>query len=167
MTDEPTSPYEVDPPDPEPRSGRASLAEQRRAAEADLTVDLKVPEYEDVYVRYRPVDAPTIRRKLRKHDADKDAGLLKAYCELLIDACEGIFHLGDDGTEVGVDPDRRDEWPGYDHRLAELLGVKADSAIEVCRSVHVKDGHVYSLAGRLMEHSGFARSEIEERYRGN
>ncbi len=160
----------IDPIDPTPRSGRASLRAQREAATEGLYTDLKVPEYDDVWLRLRPVDAPAVRKKMRKYEADKDAGLLKAYCELLIDACDGIFHVTESGKEIGVDPDAPDSWPRYDERLAAILELTEEesrSAIAVARAFHVKDGHIYGIAGKLMEFSGFARSEIEERMRGN
>lgn len=143
----------------------SSLRARRDTARQRLHLDLEVPRMDPpVYVRYSPLPHGRITAITKRFEKSKDADRdVLANAAILAEACQGIYEVID-GREVSVDDrDRDGDWPRFDDRLAELLGITAGKASDVVRGLYLTDGDVIATASRLAEWSGYSAAELEER----
>lgn len=128
-----------------------------RLAAVVLTFDLEVPRLDPpVYVRYKAVSQRRVEEIGRLVDRRREKDKTVVFnATVLADACQGIFEVID-GEKVSVDhEDRGGDWPKFDQRLAELLGVRAKKAVELVRVLYKTDGDLITAAQKLVELSGF------------
>lgn len=126
----------------------------------------------EIWVSYRPVEPDAItaaiekRQKQAKHSKKaKTETVLNANADVLVEHCEGIYWLDADGKEHSLDPDD-DDWPRFDQRLARLLGVETDSAIETCKALFSTHADLVAHAGNLARQSGLSDEDLQERIQG-
>ncbi|HXH77317.1 hypothetical protein [Nocardioides sp.] len=149
---------------------RGSLRERREQARSKLYLDRRVPRIDPpVFVRFKPLSSARLEGLTRQAEKSKDPErYINGSAIAIADACVGIFEVIDD-EKVSIDPDGdRDDWPRFDSRLAELLGL-ADlgKAAPIVRALYLTDGDVTSEAAALTEWSGYAGQEADEEYAGN
>ena len=152
-----------------PGSALGSLRERREKAVQELYTDRVVPRLPGpVFVRYKPVPQRRIEAANKQAAAskDKDRDVI-SNAAVLAEACLGVFEVID-GVEVSVDDrDRDGEWPKFDSRLAEVLGVKWTKAGDVVRSLYLTDGDVISAVREVVRWSGFVDEQLERDDEGN
>lgn len=117
-----------------------------------------------VYVRFAPVPHGRIEAINKRHEKskDKDRDVI-INAAVLAEACRGVYEVIDDQAVSVDDTDREGEWPRFDDRLAELLGVEAGKASDVVRALYLTDGDVIATATKLGEWSGYSMADLEER----
>lgn len=143
----------------------ASLRDRRAAAAKQLYLDLPVPRLEpEVFVRFAPVEQAQIDRINKRHEKSKDREkTVKINAVVLAEACRGIFEVIDE-QEVSIDPaDREGDWPRFDEKLADLLGLDSTGAVDVVRGLYLTDGDVIATATKLADWSGYSITDLEER----
>lgn len=171
MSDETSADPTTSEPGPRPAaagSPLSSLRARREDAKKGLHLDVAVPRLDPpVYVRFAPATQAQIDRAAKRHEKSKDADKsVITNAVILAEACQGVFEVID-GEAVSVDHrDRDGEWPCFDDRLAELLGVDASKAVDVVRALYLTDGDVIKVASQLAEWSGYSAEDLEE-YSGN
>lgn len=118
---------------PEERSLLDTLRAAKEEAEAQETVDIKLPGFEKssirLYARYRMLEGKEIDergRKIRREFKKEFDRQLYGSIDLMIAACEGIFYRTDEDDEpqqltIGGSP-----VTGYTPALAEAFGVAID-----------------------------------------
>jgi hypothetical protein len=101
------------------------IRNQREKIRAKDKLDLRVPDYEDLQIRYRLMSEKATEDVARKIEAAQKSGSSKknmgAVADFLIAACESILVRVGDGFEPLVD----DEGQAirFDASLAEVLGI--------------------------------------------
>lgn len=153
-----------------PGSPLASLRERREVAVSKLFTDRVVPRLEPatVWVRYKPIPQRRIEAANKQAAAskDKDRDVI-ANAAVLAEACLGVFE-DLDGKLVSIDPEDRDgDWPTFNDRLAELLGVRAGKAGDIVRGLYLTDGDVISTVREVVKWSGFVDEQLERDDEGN
>lgn len=157
-------------PAPRPAAAASPLAglrERRAKVRQALHLDLAVPRYDPpVYVRFKPVSDARVSSINKTLEKSKDPEkVVLANARVLAEACVGVFEVDGDGDPVSIDPeDREGDWPRFDERLGQLLGIAdAAAATVVIRELYATDGDIISTATRLAEWSGYSLAELEER----
>ncbi|MDI6911482.1 hypothetical protein [Nocardioides sp.] len=148
-----------------PGSALAGLRRRREEAAAKLYLDLAVPRLDPpVYVRYKPVDQRTLDLANKRARESKDPDrLVIANAVALSHACIGVF-----GEVDGQPEGNPEDWPKFDSRLRELLGLPEDaSAVETVRTLYLTDGDVIAAASELAEWSGMVARRTDEEIAGN
>jgi len=152
------------------RTLRHSLRERRSAAKKVLHLDRRVPRLDPpVFVRFKPIPSAKIDQlnvqMSKSKDPDKTAVM---NARAVAHSCIGIFEKVD-GENVSIDTDHPDEdWPVFDGRLAELLGVPDTGRPEdLVRALYLTDGDVIKAATELTTWSGYAERDEDEEFAGN
>lgn len=149
-----------------PTSALAGLRSQREKIRANLFIDIPVPRYEGVLVRFRPVPQGLVKKIMSaaEKSKDADAGVI-ANAQVLAHCAVGVFQLDAHGKPAG-DPE---DWPVFGHELAELIGVPevGGSAVAVVRAVYATDGDIAATAAALAEWSGYTAEAAAADYEGN
>lgn len=146
-------------------SALSGLRARRQKAVEELHLDLPVQRLDPpVYVRFAPATQSQIEAITKRYSKSKDKDkTVTVNALILAHYCRGVFEVID-GEEVSVDEsDRSGEWPRFDERLAELLGLESDRAVDVVRGLYLTDGDVIATAGKLADWSGYSIEELEER----
>lgn len=139
------------------------LRARRTALTGDRTTDMDVPGYHGrLVVRYAPVPWKVVAKMQALTDRpDPDgARLLNANCDVLIAACREVLYRDDDGELASVDP--TGDTRGFDPRLAELLGIEADTAREVVRGVFPSYTALAIQAGEVFDWTQTADEEADD-----
>ena len=140
----------------------AALRAEREAASKEVVIDLRVPRYATpVFVRYRAPEKARITaitdaaQKKRDKSVTPEAVLLAEYCV-------GVFEKDSDGNPIGDPAD----WPRFDERLAEYLGVDSEtkSAADVVRKLFTTEGDIIKHATELISWAGFNAGDVDELY---
>lgn len=176
------------PVDPTRRgSPLGSLRERRKAAEASLYVDIKVPRWRemvgvDVYVRCGPVSPAFLadsseRRQKPKGGRSKDPEWSTlANADVLIHSCLGVFAIEEEDVRVADatrdqmlslrDGDPTGEWTKFDQDLAYTLslddGDGNPSAVRVVRKLFWTDADLITAVNRLAAWSGLKNPQADE-----
>lgn len=150
-----------------PSSQLAGLRARRQQVVDKLYTDLAVPRYDPaVFVRFSPIADHKVNAINKQAGKSKDPERdVVANAKALADVCVGVFEVID-GEEVSIDPDdRHGDWPKFDARLAELLGMSGDAsnASTVVRGLYFTDGDIMSTAQKVAEWSGYSLNGVEER----
>src|ERR1039458_1295553 len=139
------------------------LRARRSAKRETLTLDLKVPRWDDdggpfeLWVRYRPASMSVALNSTERRRKSKDTEwMVKANADTLADACLGVYAKVDgqpytlaSGEWHPFDPDeaKPDEWVAVKgERVEELnaaLGIEAHSAVETLRALFFTDGDLF------------------------
>lgn len=151
-------------PDYKPDPERANLLEKvrglREEAKRDHHIDLALPGMKGyVWARFRPFAIEKTERKLTElaRAAGQQPIMLKASCDILIDACEQIFllpdrHNGDIGPEgvnlIAID-DEAIPPIAFDARLASVFGFEAATARQVVIQMIPTEQAIIALSGRV------------------
>jgi hypothetical protein len=154
-----------------PSSQLAGLRERRAQARQRSKLDLVVPGYDPpVYVRFRALTPEELDRITTRHAKAKSSErALRMNSTVLATACIGIFEIDpDSGEEVSVDPENREgDWPRFDTRLAEILGVKAEKADDIVQALYVEKMHVLSMGDEVATWSSAADQELRRAEQGD
>jgi len=141
----------------------------RQQREQASSVDLAVPDLDDppVFVRYRTdVSHNHIRQMYAKREkrGKQQGGYdweVLAAADVLVEACVGVYTKLEDGTQVGyaIDGDK-DDWPAFDLRLADMVGMDVDQqkpprAVDVARALYGSDPRVIQASGELARIVGY------------
>jgi hypothetical protein len=138
----------------------------------DRHVDLRVPDSDDVYVRFAYLDSPTVNAITRrvtgkKERADTD---LRVNTAVLVEACRGVFVREQDGRLVSLDPDNPSpdpaHWLRFDPRLGELLGVQSGGASAVAVALYGSDWNLMAAARSYGDWLTPVSEELDEEHRG-
>lgn len=177
--DEPAQPDGVAPAEPADDGGEVAAAgdsqlaaireKHRRQRQESRYTDLPVPHLDEppVYVRYTTaINHDRIRRFYNKREKQgKQKGgydwEVKAAADVLVEACQGVYTVLDDGSKVGyaLDGDA-DDWPAFDLRLAKMLDLDGQpSALDVCRALYGTDPRVIQASGQLANIVGYNPEE--------
>jgi hypothetical protein len=142
----------------------------RQQREQASSVDLAVPDLDDppVFVRYRTdVSHDRIKRMYNKREkrGKQQGGYdweVLAAADVLVEACVGVYTKLEDGTKVGyaLDADK-DDWPAFDLRLADMVGMDVDQqkpprAVDVARALYGSDPRVIQASGDIARIVGYA-----------
>lgn len=128
-------------------SGLQSIRDQIRAERDELktetTLDLVVPGYEMIGVRYRGIPARELDQFAKRLSKSKEG--MRTATDVLIRCCDSILVRpnGDDALEP-LEDDQGD-YLKFDQRLADFLGIEASSAREIVTQLFSPDG-VQTLA---------------------
>ncbi len=109
------------------------LREQRESIRSEETLDLRVPGYDDLQVRYKLMSEKATEEVAKKIEAAQRSGSgrknLDAVADFLIAACDSVLVRDGDGFECLVDdsgvPVR------FDATLAEALGFESETARDI------------------------------------
>ncbi len=158
-----------------PTSALTGLRARRQQVVAALYVDYAVPRYDPpIFVRFRPISDARMTAINKQADKSKDPEKqVVANAVALAECCVGVFEqVTEDGEtrQVSVDHDNPstdpEDWPRFDQRLAELLGLDTSGplkAADVVRGLYATDGDVLATAGKVAEWSGYSLQGVEER----
>lgn len=141
---------------------RARLDARREETASEL--DLLVPGLDGVFVRYTGVQERTLaklRARTSKLPAETQQRVFATH--LLVAVCAGIGISTPSGEKVSVDTEHPgQEWPRFDHRLADLLGVPPGSASDLVPLLYGSDGAMISASARVSTWSGYDDEAVEE-----
>lgn len=152
-----------------PASVVLNLKARRQAIVDSEFLTLPVPRWTDpeIFVRYHPLDHPTIRRIQGQVDRvpakDKAAAEVASHMDILIRACEAVYaRLGDEKFSLRPD-DPRGSLTKFDPDLADNLGLPEDdrSARATVRALFLTDGDIISTANQVIKFSGY-RAEVAD-----
>lgn len=152
-----------------------SLREKRAEARKKLVTDIKVPRTVellglDIRVRFSPLSSARLEQAAKSAEKSKSPDRnVAANAAALADACVGVFYVVDGEEKSLDDQDPNGDWPKFDQRLAEILGMDSGpvKAADVVRELYFTDGDITSVAGELTEWSGFTGRGLEEDFAGN
>jgi hypothetical protein len=149
-----------------PSSALAGLRAQRDKIKATLFIDIPVPRYSGVLVRFKPAPQGLVTKIMNaaEKSKDADAGVI-ANAQVLAHCAVGVFQLDDLGKPLG-DPS---DWPVFGHELAELIGAPeaGGTAVAVVRALYATDGDIAATAAALAEWSGYTAETVAADYEGN
>lgn len=134
-----------------PGSALAGLRKAREKALAGLTLDLRVPGFEDpeVFVRYRPIKQADLDLAADRAEGLKVDAEITMNAVVLSHACLGVFAVDEAGEPVGLP----DSWPRFDQVLAADLGLVDDgqqpTTVEIVRALYLTDGALIHTAKAL------------------
>lgn len=111
---------------------------------SSMYLDLEVPHWREatglpVFVRYGMPDVSRANRKAEELVRAKSDELeIVLNCDVLVNACIGVFVEMPDGAKVGLtaNGDPTKPWPKFDHTLAEALGLPIPTAIACVQAVY-------------------------------
>ena len=159
------------PTGPHPDSAAGRFRQQKVETVATVNVDLEVPGWDGLWVRFTPVPPDKIRGAYRKREKLRDRQALAAAIDLLADHCTGIYWEVD-GEQESADPDG--PWPTFGPRILALIGASGSNAEDAVRAVYgngassvATDYRLLEAAGDLIEASQEPSSKAEEEHRGN
>lgn len=149
-----------------PTSMLAGLRAQREKIRANLFIDIPVPRYEGIRVRFRPAPQGLVTKIMNAADKSKDvdSGVI-ANAQVLAHCALGVYEVDEDGKPKGSP----DSWPIFGHDLAEAIGVPeaGSSAVAVVRALYATDGDIAATAAALAEWSGYTAEAVAADYEGN
>lgn len=144
-----------------------NLLASRREHLAARHLDLPVPGYDRVFVRYGVVDPEWFARRWKARKASAKSEPAWEYLlnvDLLIACCKGIYLVTDEGKQIGADGSDG-EWPTFSHGLADLLEVEPAPVTGVVRALFASAPlAVGEHADRLIEWSGARRRDADEEW---
>ena len=154
--------------DAPPDSPLADLRGLYRKFQEALSTDLEVPHWREigypVFVRY---GLPDMDRAAKRAE-DKTLTGTDANCDILVNACIGIYMEMPDGAKLGLTSggDPTLPWPRFDEALARALGMEGTTAIGVCKALYGRgtddtvNGAAINIASNaLLAWAGSASSE--------
>ena len=154
---------------PVPAAPTSSLARLRarvdtRRQEMSGELDLLVPGLDGVFVRYTRVGEKTLAKiRTRTEKLPVEARQRAFATQLLVAVCAGVGIITPEGEKVSVDTENsEEEWPRFDHRLADLLGVPPGSAADLPPLLYGGDGAMVSASARVSTWSGYDDEAVEE-----
>lgn len=161
MPDEPEF-YVTPEPETAPDSQRARIRGRLASQREKVTFDLAVPGAEPpLYCRF---EVQPYKRLSEAANAIKDAEkerddekVMRVNCQLVADACLGVFELDEQGKPISCDPAMPDgPWPRFGPKLAEALGIDNPPirTVDLVPDVITEAG-VFHFAGEIMIRSGF------------
>lgn len=149
-----------------------SLKSRKQELKSKLTLDLRVPRWEDpeIWITYRPVDHSEVRKVQQRVEKtpnkQKGEAEVDGNADLLVRYTEGVYALLD-GKRYSLKPgDPEGELTTFDSDLAENLGLgEGASGRMICRALFLTDGDLIAHARDLARWSGYreetADSELE------
>jgi hypothetical protein len=116
---------------------------QRKAIAGKEHLVLRVPDYDDLQIRYRLMSERATEEIQKKIEAAQRSGTAKknidAVADFIIAACDAIMVRVGDGFEVLVD--ENDQKVRFDNRLAEVLGIgEVDEARKIVLETFSPEG---------------------------
>jgi hypothetical protein len=155
-------------------TGFASIRDQiraeREAIASEKTLDLLVPGYSDLLaVRYRSISDRELEQYIKRAQGEQQS--IGANLDLLIQTCETILYRESDEQDFTPALDENGDKIRFDIRLAEMLGIDANTARETVSGFFSPDGaqplavaqHIGAVADWLQGKS----SEIDPALLGN
>lgn len=145
----------------------ANLRAIRARKLAELTLDLKVPRWDDrggpeIWVRYGPSD-PDVAMRAAERRAKQDSAMVLANADALVDACVGVY-LKADGREFSLRPnDAEGPLTRFDADLAVALGLDEHArAVDVVRALYLTPGDLLNAAVALGEWSASKAETVDQ-----
>ena len=128
-------------------SGLQSIRDQIRAERDELktetTLDLVVPGYEMIGVRYRGIPSRELDQFAKRLSKSKEG--MRAAADVLIHCCDSILVRMSTDDELEPLEDDQGDCLKFDQRLADFLDIKADTARDIVTQLFSPDG-VQTLA---------------------
>jgi len=147
-----------------------SLKSRREEIVNGLFVDIQVPRWNDpeIFVRYRPISAIKLNSAIerRRKQKTEDWSIL-ANADMLVEACLGVYcilHGNMDNKYSLRIADASGDFTKFDPDLSAALGIPAERAVDVCRSLYLTEGDLIDAANRLFKWSGIANEEADETF---
>lgn len=147
MSTETTEPVVTDEGGPAEMSARQSVRDRIRAQRDELiqqdSLDLMVPGYADLAVRYRALPDREMEKFAEKVNKTK-AGI-RAGCDLLAAACVCILVRADEGGELEPLEDDDGTPLRFDEGFAEFMGINSKTVREIVLQT-------FSVGGQTLAH---------------
>ena len=147
------------------------LKKRREEVKQGEHIDLPVPRWDSprIVVRYGPVNhesfkklSAQVNRATEKSQARVE---VDGNCDILIQACRGVFAVVNGERYSLRQGDHEGEWTKFDPDLAENLGC-GNSAREVVKALYITEGDILSTASKIAEFSGYKEQEADDSIMG-